>query len=146
MARVDFVLGIRNTGGARARDISVEAAMLNAGPAQDQQIGLFFRQPAAAGEKIAEIAPFQSVEVRSSIALRRDQLQPIEIEGRPLLVPMIAINGRYNWGASNSGQTSASFLVGKETKGEKLAPVRLDLAPRVFRGLAAREHNLRVRV
>jgi hypothetical protein len=35
--------------------------------------------------------------------------------------------------------------VGKETTGEKLAPFRLDLGPRIFRGLAARMHSVALR-
>ena len=74
---------------------------------------------------------------------------PIEVQqagqGRPLLVPITAFNILYRWGSNSNGQTSASHLVGKETGGEKLAPFRLDVGPRVFRRLAAREHQLRVR-
>ena len=40
-------------------------------------------------------------------------------------------------------QTSASFLVGRGTEtDEKLAPFRLDLGPRIFRGLSARSHSM----
>ncbi|MBA2770934.1 MAG: hypothetical protein H0U34_02790, partial [Sphingomonas sp.] len=58
---------------------------------------------------------------------------------------LAALTVLYRWGSNNHGQTSASYLVGKETKTDKLAPFRLDIGPRVFRGLAAREHQLRVR-
>jgi hypothetical protein len=90
------------------------------------------------------IPPRQRINVNTAVFLARDQVQPITIEGRPLFVPMIAFNTLYRW-SGGEGQTSASYLVGKETQGDKLAPFRLDLGPRIFRGLGAREHQLRVR-
>jgi hypothetical protein len=36
-------------------------------------------------------------------------------------------------------------LVGRAGETEKMAPFRLDLGPRIFRGLGAREHELRIR-
>ena len=47
--------------------------------------------------------------------------------------------------APGQGQTSASFLVGRNTNGEKMGPFRVDQGPKTFRGLAAHEHTLRVR-
>lgn len=49
-------------------------------------------------------------------------------------MPLIAFNILYGWSRGN-GQTSASFLVGRDTRGDKLAPFRLDLGPRLFRSL-----------
>jgi hypothetical protein len=54
-----------------------------------------------------------------------------------VLVPVLAFNTLYSWGGS-AGQSSASYLLGRDRNGEKLSPFRLDLGPRVFRGLGAR--------
>jgi hypothetical protein len=143
-AAVAFEISVVNSGSVPARDILIEASLFNAGAMQDQQIQLFFDNPVAKGDRIPLIAPMQRINVKTAVFMARDQVQPIEIEGRPLFVPMIAFNALYRWGGSE-GQTSASYLVGKETKGDKLAPFRLDLGPRIFRGLGAREHQLRVR-
>jgi hypothetical protein len=35
--------------------------------------------------------------------------------------------------------------VGREGEGEKMAPFRLDLGPRIFRNLGARPHHMQVR-
>ena len=118
--------------------------MFKAGPQQDQQIRLFFDNPVAKGDRIPLIPPLQKVAVSTAVFLQRDLVQPIEIEGRQLFVPLVAFNALYAWG-SDKGQTSTSYLVGKVTKGEKLAPFRLDLGPRMFRNLAAREHQVRLR-
>ncbi len=142
---IEFTVALYNSGSAPARDVLIEAAMFNASSAQDQQIGAFFASPTGRGDRIEMVAPLQRVVARSAVTVPRGQVRPLLADGRPLLVPMTAITALYRWGSNNHGQTSASYLVGKETGGDKLAPFRLDLGPRVFRGLAAREHQLRVR-
>lgn len=142
---IEFTASIFNSGSAPARDLLVEAAMFNAGPMQDSQIGAFFQNPVAKGERIAVLEPMQRLAVRSAVILARSQVVPVEIEGQRLLVPLIGFNALYRWGGS-AGQTSTSYLVGKTTAtSDKLAPFRLDAAPRIFRRLAAREYELRVR-
>ena len=143
-AAIAFELSVYNSGSMPARDVLLEASLFNAGPMQDQQIQLFFDNPVARGDKIPVIPPMQRVTVNTAVFLAKDQVVPIEMEGRALFVPMVAFNALYSW-ASGMGQTSASFLVGKETAGDKLAPFRLDLGPRIFRGLVARAHSLAVR-
>ena len=143
-AAVAFEVSVVNSGSVPARDIHLEASLFNAGPMQDQQIRLFFQNPVAKGDKIPVIPPFKRITVNTAVFLARDQVKPIEIEGRTLFVPMIAFNALYGWSGGN-GQTSASYLVGKKTSGEKLAPFRLDLGPRVFRNLEARAHELQLR-
>ena len=142
---IEFVMAIFNSGSGPAREILIEGALFNAGPLQDKQIQMFFENPVAQGERIPGLPPLQRLSVRSAVVLPRSQVKPIEIEGRPLLVPLVAFNALYRFGGGSEGQTSVSHLVGKQTQGEKLAPFRLDLGPRIFRGLGAREHELKVR-
>lgn len=144
-AAVAFELSVFNSGSVPARDVLLEASLFNAGPLQDQQIRLFFENPVAKGDRIPVIPPLQRIRVNTAVFLTREKVMPIEVEGRQLFVPMIAFNALYRWGGGE-GQASTSYLVGKVTKeGEKLAPFRLDLGPRVFRNLAARENELRLR-
>ena len=143
-AAVAFELTVFNSGSAPAREVMLEASLFNAGPMQDQQIQLFFENPVAKGDRIPIIPPLQRVAVNTAVFLPRDQVRTIELEGRELFVPLIAFNALYSW-ASGAGQSSVSYLIGKQTNGEKLAPFRLDLGPRIFRNLAAREHELRLR-
>ena len=144
-ASLEFVVVLYNSGSAPARDVTVEPGLFNASRAQDQQLAAFFANPRGGGERVPIVAPLQRVVIKSAVSLPLAQVQPLLADGRPLLVPLTAFNALYRWGSNGQGQTSASYLVGKETKGDKLAPFRLDLGPRVFRGLAAREHHLRVR-
>ena len=143
-AAIQFELSIFNSGSVPARDVLIEGCMFNAGAAQDQQIRTFFDNPIAQGDRIPVIPPLQRVQVKSAVVLPRDQVRPIEIEGRSLFVPMAAFNALYSW-SRGEGQSSTSYLVGKDTKSEKLGPFRLDLGPRMFRSLGFREHALRLR-
>ena len=143
-AAIAFELSVFNSGSAPARHVLLEASLFNAGPMQDQQIRMFFENPVAKGDRIPVIPPLQRVAVNTAVFLPREQVRPIEVEGRQLFVPLIAFNALYGWG-SGKGQSSASYVVGKKTTGEKLAPFRVDLGPRVFRNLEAREHELRLR-
>ncbi|MFP5329974.1 MAG: hypothetical protein ACLGHC_07560 [Alphaproteobacteria bacterium] len=143
-AAVQFELVVINSGSVPARDVLLEASLFNAGPIQDKQIQLFFDNPVAKGDRIPLIAPMQQVVVNTAVFLPRDQVRPIEFEGRAVFVPLIAFNALYTW-ARGEGQSSCSYLIGTQTKSEKLGAFRLDLGPRIFRNLAAREYELRLR-
>jgi hypothetical protein len=83
------------------------------------------------------IPPLKRVLLKNQVFVPREQMQAYELAGRALFVPLIAFNVYYQWSGGDA-QTSVSYLLGRDTKGEKLAPFRADLGPRIFRGLAAR--------
>ena len=141
---IEFEVIVHNSGSAPARDLLVEAALFNAGPDQDQAIGQFFGRPAGPGDRVDVIPPLQRMEFRTTVQLKREQLRIFEVEGRSLFVPLIGFNAHYRW-SSGEGQTSASYVVGRNTDGEKMAPFIVGDGPKTFRGLGAREHTLRVR-
>ena len=133
----EFEVELFNSGSAPARAVLVEAALFNAGPSQDEQIGAFSANPVGEGERIVAIPPLNRITIRSQVVAQRDQMQAYELAGRQVLVPIIAFNALYRW-SGGDGQTSVSYLLGRDTKGEKLGPFRLDLGPHIFRGVAAR--------
>lgn len=136
---LQFDMVVANNGSAPARDVLVEARLVCAHAQQDQEIGLFFQNPVGKGDRIAGIAPLGHIALKSSVRLPIDQLHAFEVEGRRLFVPLVAFNILYN----GEGQASASFLVGRGSEqDEKLAPFRIDLGPRIFRGLSARAHSM----
>jgi hypothetical protein len=134
---IEFEVLLRNSGSALARDILVEASMFNAGPTQDQDIGRFFAEPVGQGERIEALPPLQSVTIRTALVAPRANIQLFELGGRQVFVPLIAFNALYRW-SGGRGQTSLAYLLGRETKGEKLGPLRLDLGPRAFTQLGIR--------
>ena len=135
---IEFELELFNSGSAPARAVLVEASLFSAGPTQDSDIGAFFADPVGAGDRIAAIAPLKRFSVKTHVAIDLEQLQAYEVAGgRRVIIPLIAFNALYRW-SGGEGQTSVSYLLGRDTKSEKMAPFRLDLGPRVFRGVAAR--------
>ena len=140
----EFELGLQNSGNAPARAVLVEASLMNAGPHQDDEVSAFFGAPVGEGERIAVIPPLKTVIVKTKVVAPRANVQLLEISGRQVFVPLIAFNALYDW-SGGEGQTSASFMLGRDTKGEKLAPFRLDLGPRVVRSVGARPLPIAVR-
>ena len=141
---VEFELELLNSGNAPARAVLAEASVFNAGPAQDDEIGAFFARPVGAGERLDTLPPLQRMNLKTKVVVPRASVQVFEVGGRKVFVPLIAFNALYQW-SGGDGQTSASYLLGRDTKGDKLAPFRLDLGPRVFRNLAARPLPLGLR-
>ena len=133
---VEFELELFNSGSIPARGVRVDAAIFNAGPDQDQQIGAFIANPEGQGESI-EIPPLKRVGLKTQVAIARDQVQAWEMAGKQVFLPVIAFNTLYGWGGGE-GQTSATYLLGRDTKADKLGPFRIDLGPRIFRNVAAR--------
>lgn len=143
-ATIEFQVLVRNNGTAPAREVLIEACMVNAGPAQDQELGAFFAHPAAKGEAIPQIMPMTEIMLKSAVRLSPEHMRQYEVQGRKLFVPLVGVNAIYR-DPAGPRQTSASYLVGRDGNGEKMAPFRLDLGPRIFRGLGARTHTLELR-
>ena len=141
---LEFEVQLTNSGSAPARDILVEASMFNAGATQDRDIGAFFAQPLGQGENIEAIPPLQHVNIRTSLVAPRQNIQIFGLGGHQVFVPLVAFNAIYRLG-SGSGQTSAAYLVGRETKGEKLGPLRADIGPHAFARLDTRPLPINIR-
>lgn len=143
-ARIEFEIVVFNSGSAPAREVLIEALLFNAGPDQDQAIGAFFAKTGGSGEAVTVIPPLQRMAFRSAVSVSRAQMRIFEAAGRQVFVPLIGFNAFYRW-SGGEGQTSASYLIGRGTNGEKMAPFHIDRGPRTFKGLGAREHAVRVR-
>ncbi|HEY9553567.1 hypothetical protein [Allosphingosinicella sp.] len=148
-AMIKFELMVRNTGDGEARDVKIDGRMFNAGTQQDSEIGVFFAAPGAAGIPAPRpIAPQTQMPYRGTVLLPREQVREVSVQGRRLFIPMVAFNVHYRWGETQTGQTSASYLVGSESDppAEKMGAFRLDLGPRIYRKVGQREHRLKRRI
>ena len=134
---VEFELELFNSGSAPARSVLVEGSLFNAGNTQDAELGAFFENPVAEGERISAIPPLKRAALKTRVLLPRERLAAYEMAGRQVFIPLIAFNALYSWGGG-AGQTSVGYLLGRETSGDKVGPFRLDLGPRIFRGIGAR--------
>ena len=144
-AAIAFDVTLFNSGSAPARDVAVEACLINAGQQQDVQLSEFYTNPGEVRDKIPAVAPMARITLKSAVRLPRAAVQEYEVEGRKLFMPMVAVNSRYRW-SSGEGQSAASFLVGRAANvSEKLAPLRLDQGKRGWKGLAARRYEKGIR-
>lgn len=144
-AAIAFDVTLFNSGSAPARDVAVEACLINASQQQDVQLTQFYSSPGAVQDKIPSVAPMSRITLKSAVRLPRAAVQEYEVEGRKLFMPMVAVNSRYRW-SSGEGQSAASFLVGSAANdGAKLAPLRLDKGRRGWKGLAARRYEKGIR-
>jgi hypothetical protein len=140
-AALTFDLIITNRGSAPARDVLIEAQLINANPQVDAAVGRFFSKSAGAGDRLPVIPPMSHVSIRTQLGALAADLAPLIVEGRKLFVPVIALNAHYRWGGDEL-KVSSSFLVGRgDAEGGKLAPFRLDRGARSWSGLAARLHS-----
>jgi hypothetical protein len=147
---VNFDLEIVNNGQAPARNLRIDVKMFNAGTEQDKEIGAFFRTAGRENTKcsLPGIAPGTTGAIKGSVGLRRDEMKAVQLENRYLFIPMIAVNALYDYGDGQTGQTSKSYVVGRELEqpNAKMGAFRVDLGPRVWRTVGQRQHKLARRV
>lgn len=146
-AVVQYELLIKNVGNMVAGNIRVQARMFNAGADQDEQINAFFSQKIGTGpsvSKVLAIPPRKGARLRSAVSMSNEEVREISVQGRRLFIPLVAINVLYEWGNGRSGQTAASYLVGREPDAPegKMGPFRLDLGPRVYRSVGQRPNKV----
>ena len=144
-AAIAFDVTLFNSGSAPARDVAVEACLINAGQQQDAQLSEFYTTPGEVRDKIPAVAPLARVTLKSAVRLPRSAVQEYEVEGRRLFMPMVAVNSRYRW-SSGEGQSAASFMVGRSANDQdRLGPLRVDQGARGWKGLAARRYEKGIR-
>lgn len=147
---VEFEMRIHNKGGSTASGIKVQAKLFCSTPDQDKEIAAFHRKKPGEHRTLAipDLAAGEELRIKGRVDIKRDQIKVLRVEGRLLFVPLIAVNAFYGWGNARSGQTSKSFLVGREQAdaAEKMAPFRMDLGPRVYRTVGQRPYAVERRL
>ena len=150
---VQFELEITNSGAAPARNLRIDVKMFNAGEQQDQEIGSFFRTAGRESTKcnLPGIRAGQTGAIRGEVAMSREDMRAVVLDNRYLFIPVIAVNALYDYGDGQTGQTSKSYVVGRELeqegqKSEKMGAFRVDQGPRVWRTVGQRQHKLARRV
>jgi hypothetical protein len=147
---VQFELEITNSGAAPARNLRIDVKMFNAGEQQDQEIGAFFRTAGRESTKcsLPGIQNGQTGAIRGEVAMARDDMRAVVLDNRYLFIPVIAVNALYDYGDGQTGQTSKSYVVGRELEepSEKMGAFRIDQGPRIWRSVGQRQHKLARRV
>jgi hypothetical protein len=144
---VHYDLVLRNVGEDSARNIRIDTRMFNA--SAQAAVAAFLKGPIheQSGSPLVRVAPGEELKLGSQIAMPKEQVRGIEVQGRSIFVPIVAINVAYDWGVEGTpgtGRTSMSWLVGREpeTPSDKMGPFRLDVGPRVYRSVGQRPTQL----
>jgi MYXO-CTERM domain-containing protein len=149
-AELLFELEIANQGGSVARNLRIDVKMFNGGAEQDKQIGAFFKTAGreATKLKLPEVAVGMTGVIQGRVTLAREEMKAMRLDERLLFVPVVAVNCLYDWGQGRTGQTSKSYVVGREAQepGDKMGAFRVDQGPRVWRTVGQRPHSLAKRV
>ncbi|MEK7456452.1 MAG: hypothetical protein AABZ76_16240 [Pseudomonadota bacterium] len=143
---IGYTLLLHNRGDRPARDIMVRGILGNAGAQQDALLRHFFGgETGMPLHSIVSIAPGETVRMTNELRLAQDEIVPVTMGERALLVPIAAFDAHYRWGEDEeapegTGRTGRAFIVGQEQDppAERLSPFRLDQGPRQFRRPAAR--------
>jgi len=151
---VQFELLITNSGAAPARNLRIDVKMFNAGEQQDKEISGFFRTAGRESTKcnLPGIRAGQTGQIKGEVAMSREDMRAVVLDNRYLFIPVIAVNALYDYGDGQTGQTSKSYVVGRELeqpegeKSEKMGAFRVDQGPRVWRSVGQRQHRLARRV
>lgn len=143
---IGYTLLLHNRGERPARDIMVRGILGNAGAQQDALLRHFFGgETGMPLHSIVAIAPGETVRMTNELRLAQDEIVPVTMGERSLLVPIAAFDAHYRWGEDEeapegTGRTGRAFIVGQEQDppAERLSPFRLDQGPRQYRRPAAR--------
>jgi hypothetical protein len=143
-ARVHFDITLRNLGDIDARNIRIDSRMFSGNA--EQEIDSFLKAAIHehSGSPHVTIPPGETLTLASALVVPKSEVREIELQGRRLFVPVVAVNVAYDWGEDGKGRTSRSWLVGREAEqpSAKMGAFRLDLGPRVYRSVGQRPMRL----
>lgn len=144
---IAYDLLLHNHGDHPAQDVLVRGVIGNAGAQQQALLDAFFTgQSGLPLHSAVAIAPGETTRLSGELRLSPDEIVPVAMGQRSLLIPIIAFDTAYRWGAEGEdapdrqGRTARAFIVGQdqEPPADRLAPFRLDQGARHYRRAAAR--------
>ncbi|PZU59524.1 MAG: hypothetical protein DI547_05935 [Sphingobium sp.] len=144
---VGYRLVLRNDSEVMAENVSVSLQIANASSAQEQRLAAFFAAPTNdPAHQIAQIAPGESIELTGEARVSNDAIEPILMQDRSLLIPVLAFSAHYGWDGGGQGYSGAAFVIGLENDppGERMAPFRLDQGPKQYREVGSRRAHTAV--
>lgn len=145
-ATAEVEVALANTGEGAAAGVSVGLHLLGASAEQDRALGeLFAAPPPRPAAPPFALAPGETRTIRATLALSRAAIVPLSAGDRPMFVPVVAVDVRYELPGGGQGQTAAAYLIGAtRPDSDKLAPFWLDAPPRTLDEVAARPHALSI--
>ena len=142
-AVVEGELTVTNIGTVAVERVRIVATLVSAHGGQDADLTTAIAQPV--GRALAppfNLAPGESRQMRLVAALARDGIRAMSAGDRPIFVPIVALSTTFSSAGTNY-RAARAFAVGVErVDSAKLAPIWLDVPPRMYDGVAARPHAL----
>ena len=143
---ISYSLILHNRGDRPAQDVLVRGLLGNGGTQQQALLnGFFTGDDGLPVHSAVSIASGETLQLTGELRLPPDQIVPVTMGQRSLLIPLAAFDAAYRWGPQDGdpveqGRTARAFIVGQEQEppAERLAPLRLDQGPRQYRRPAAR--------
>jgi len=143
---IAYALTLTNRGERTAQDVLVRGLIGNASGDQQTLLQQFVSGHSGLPlHSAVAIAPGASQRLTGELRLTADQIVPVPMGERLLLIPLTAFDVQYRWGEDSTdpagtGRTGGAFIVGQEQepRAERLSPFRLDLGPRQYRRPGAR--------
>ena len=141
-ALVEGEVVVANGGDATAEQVRIHATLLSAHAGQDGDLAAIFAAPLLGRPAMPTftLAPGEERRVRIVAALPQAAVRSMEAAGRPMFVPLVAIDVRYASDADGTpGRTGQAYMIGVErVDSAKLAPFWLDGPLRMYDQIAAR--------
>lgn len=136
-ATLGYRLTLTNAGDTPLEDIAVAADLVGAHsslPRELQLAGLATELPVC--HRLAGLAPGESADVTGELRVPLNQVRPINQGSSLLFVPL----ARFRIGAEGEEPRCFTLVAGQPSPGGNgaILPVRLDLGPRIYDGLAGR--------
>lgn len=144
---ISYSLVLHNRGERPAQDVLVRGVLGNAGPQQQAVLDAFFTgQTGMPLHSAVAIAPGETQRLSGELRLSPDEIAPVQMGERNLLIPIAAFDAAYRWGMEEAadphghGRTARAFIVGQDQEplADRLAPLRVDQGFRQYRRPAAR--------
>jgi hypothetical protein len=143
---LDIELFVQNRGTESADNVRAVLALLGANAQQDEQIARFHAAArVAAGSEPFSIAPGGVHMLAGQVTLPGDQMPAVNVQGRPMFVPIVPVALR--WYAGLSIRTLRdSFMIGTVPApgSDRLGPLWVDRAAEGFGRLAAKRYTAKV--
>ena len=133
---------VTNVGDGPAANIRMAVTLISAHADHDAELAALYDAPIGR----SAVPPFtleagEQRVVTTVAALLRDAIKPLTAAGRPMFVPIVAVNMTYA-AAGSDARLAQAFAVGVErVDSSKLAPFWLDVPPRSYDQVAARVHG-----
>ncbi len=142
-AAVEFELVARNVGPVQAEDVRILVRMLTAGPHQNDQLKAAF----ATGLDEPILTPFAlepgaAVSIQATGSLLLDKINRVDLKGRPMFVPILAVRAIYGWRDGADGTTAHAYIIGIDRAGgDKMQPFWLDTPSQMTDRITYRRHE-----